>query len=112
VIDPSGVYFRREGKGGQFICGVSPQEQNDVDCDDDATLDMPQHELFEEVIWPTIAARVPAFEQLKLHNAWAGYYDYNTFDQVRMFCLSCHVIDVCLECNHRTRSSSIQFIPD
>lgn len=29
-------------------------------------------------IWPL---RVPAFETLKVQTAWAGYYDYNTFDQ-------------------------------
>ena len=32
-------------------------------------------------MWPRLAARVPAFESVKVVNAWAGYYDYNTLDQ-------------------------------
>jgi len=32
-------------------------------------------------VWPRLAARVPAFESLKVVNAWAGYYDTNTLDQ-------------------------------
>jgi sarcosine oxidase len=75
VIDPSGVYFRPEGSG--FIAGVSPPEDGDPDCLD-LELD---YGLFEEVIWPTLARRVPAFEAIKLTGAWAGHYDYNTLDQ-------------------------------
>jgi sarcosine oxidase len=75
TIDPSGVYFRPEG--ASFICGVSPPEEQDPDC-----LDLEvEYELFEEVVWPTIAHRVPAFESIKLQRAWAGLYDYNTLDQ-------------------------------
>jgi sarcosine oxidase len=75
VIDPSGVYFRPEG--AQFVGGVSPPEDQDPDCLD---LDV-QYELFEETVWPALAHRVPAFEELKLIRAWAGHYDYNTLDQ-------------------------------
>jgi len=75
LIDPSGVYCRPEGSG-QFITGVSPTVDPDVSDDFDV-----EHSLFEEVIWPTIAHRVPSFEAIKVVGAWAGHYDFNTFDQ-------------------------------
>ena len=74
VIDPSGVWFRPEGKG--FICGVAPPPKQDPPCLDFEV----RHELFDELLWPTLAARVPGFEALRLHNAWAGHYDVNTLD--------------------------------
>ena len=75
TIDANGVTFRPEG--GQYIGIVSPPADEDPDCDD-LELD---YRLFEEVIWPSLAARVPAFEAIKLTGAWAGHYDYNSFDQ-------------------------------
>lgn len=75
TIDPTGVWFRPESS--QFICGVSPEEAEDPDAED-FELD---YRLFEELIWPTLAERVPSFEAIKLVRAWAGHYDYNTFDQ-------------------------------
>jgi glycine/D-amino acid oxidase-like deaminating enzyme len=74
VIDTSGVWFRPEGP--QFLCGWSPPEADDPD---DAPLTV-DHALFEAVIWPALAARVPAFETLKQTSAWAGYYEVNTVD--------------------------------
>jgi FAD-dependent oxidoreductase domain-containing protein 1 len=74
VIDPSGAYFRPEGQG--FICGVCPPSSDDPECED---FDV-QHVLFDDVLWPTLAARVPAFEAMRLQNAWAGHYDVNTLD--------------------------------
>lgn len=75
VIDTSGVWFRPEGHN-QFIGGVSPDPANDPD---DLPLDV-DHALFDEVLWPALAARVPAFEALRPLRAWAGYYEMNTFD--------------------------------
>jgi len=75
VIDPSGAYFHPEGEG--FIGGIQPPQDQDPECFD---YDV-QHELFDELLWPILAARVPAFEALRCEHAWAGHYDYNTFDQ-------------------------------
>ena len=74
VIDPSGAYFRPEGSG--FICGISPPDDQDPDCFDFEV----QHGLFDDVLWPTLAARVPGFEAARVQNAWAGHYDVNTLD--------------------------------
>ncbi len=75
LIDPSGIWLRPEGAG--FITGFTPPEAQD---DDDLPLDEPDHAAFEDFVWPTLAARIPAFEALRLHRAWAGYYEMNTFD--------------------------------
>jgi len=74
VIDPSGVYFRPEGTG--FLCGVALPEDQDPECVD---FDV-QHELFDTVLWPALAHRVPGFEAARVGNAWAGHYDVNTLD--------------------------------
>ncbi len=74
VIDPTGAYFRPEGKG--FICGISPPADQDPECFDFEV----QHHLFDEVLWPLLAARVPGFEALRVQRAWAGHYDVNTLD--------------------------------
>jgi glycine/D-amino acid oxidase-like deaminating enzyme len=75
LIDPTGVYFRPEGK--TYITGTSPSEENDPD---DLPLDEVDHNLFDEVIWPTLAHRVPGFEALRVEHCWSGYYEYNVFD--------------------------------
>ncbi|MGF6854970.1 NAD(P)/FAD-dependent oxidoreductase [Paraburkholderia sp. CI3] len=76
LIDPSGVYFRPEGNS--YICGTSPSADNDPD---DLPLDEVDHVLFDDVIWPTLANRVPQFEALRVQNCWSGYYEYNVLDQ-------------------------------
>ncbi|TAJ87328.1 FAD-binding oxidoreductase [Reyranella sp.] len=75
TIDPSGTWFRPEGRF--YIGGTTPVAGNDPP---GAPLEV-QHQEWDEIVWPTLAARVPAFEAAKVVNAWAGYYEYNTFDQ-------------------------------
>ena len=74
VIDTSGVWFRPEG--GSYITGIAPKAEDDL-------RNLPltaDHALFETDLWPALASRVPAFDAIKVTNAWAGYYEVNTFD--------------------------------
>jgi FAD-dependent oxidoreductase domain-containing protein 1 len=74
VIDTSGAWFRPEG--GSFITGIAPAPEDDL-----ADLPLtPEHGLFEARLWPALAERVPAFDAIRVTNAWAGYYEMNTFD--------------------------------
>ncbi|XP_029142274.1 FAD-dependent oxidoreductase domain-containing protein 1, partial [Protobothrops mucrosquamatus] len=77
LIDTTGAYFRREGLGGNYLGGLSPTEKEEPDTEN---LEV-DHEFFQEKVWPKLAHRVPCFESLKVKGSWAGYYDYNTFDQ-------------------------------
>ena len=75
TIDPCGVYFRPEG--ATYITGFSPNAAED----DPDTLDLRvEHAPFETRVWPALAHRVPAFDQLRLLDAWAGHYEVNTLD--------------------------------
>lgn len=78
LVDPSGIYVRPEGR--TYITGGGA-EPHDTDGPADPADFSPDWHLFEEAIWPVLAARVPAFEALRQTSAWAGHYDYNTLDQ-------------------------------
>jgi glycine/D-amino acid oxidase-like deaminating enzyme len=75
TVDPTGIYFRPEGR--QFICGLSPEEDEEPQVRDFEV----DHAWFEERVWPGLALRVPAFEAVKVVNAWSCHYDYNALDQ-------------------------------
>jgi len=74
VIDPGGLWFRADGP--RFLAGAPPRDGDP----DEPPLDAIDHGLFDEVIWPQLAARVPAFEAVRVRSAWAGYYEMNLFD--------------------------------
>jgi glycine/D-amino acid oxidase-like deaminating enzyme len=74
TIDPSGVFFRPEGKF--YLMGTYPKHDPEVDPEDFDVM----HDEFDEEIWPILAERVPAFEAIKVVNSWAGHYDYCTLD--------------------------------
>ncbi|NXC53231.1 FXRD1 protein, partial [Aleadryas rufinucha] len=102
LVDTSGAYFRRDGFAGNYLGGMSPPEvspwgplrsftplsfirlpefilfQEEEPDPSDLSVD---HHYFQEQLWPRLARRVPAFESLRVRGSWAGYYDYNTFDQ-------------------------------
>ncbi|KQU92148.1 FAD-dependent oxidoreductase [Mesorhizobium sp. Root102] len=77
LVDPSGIYVRPEGSV-YLTGGAEPEEGDGPAAPGDFDVDWP---LFEEVIWPVLATRIPAFEAIKPTRAWAGHYDYNTLDQ-------------------------------
>ena len=75
TIDPSGVHMRTEGR--LYMAGCPPLEDPAVDVDD-----FDDHpEIWEERVWPALAARVPAFERIRLRHSWVGQYDFNLMDQ-------------------------------
>jgi sarcosine oxidase len=75
TINPSGVYFRPEGPS--WIGGYSPRAGEP----DPDTLDLEvDRSRFDEDVWPELAHRVPAFESVRLLDAWAGHYEVNTLD--------------------------------
>ena len=77
LIDGTGVWCRREGLGGNFVCGKYMTDEEEPD---PSNLDV-DYGFFEHVIWPVLAKRVKAFEKLQIVGAWAYYEDYNYFDQ-------------------------------
>jgi FAD-dependent oxidoreductase domain-containing protein 1 len=64
LIDPSGFWIRPEGSG--YIAGAPPGMDPD-----DAPLE-PDYDAFDSVLWPALAARIPAFEAARLERAWAA----------------------------------------
>lgn len=75
TIDPSGVHVRSDGR--YYLAGCPPDDDPAVDPGDFT----PDHALWEDKVWPALAARIPAFERIKLMNSWVGHYASNTLDQ-------------------------------
>lgn len=77
VIDPTGFWFRPEGRPDaprRFIGGTTPADDLD-----DLPLE-PDAAGFDDALWAAFAHRVPAFEALRVEGAWAGYYEMNLWD--------------------------------
>ena len=65
--------YRQEGRG--FITGYTPYDARPGFCWD------VDHSVFDEILWPSLARRVKAFEAIKPIRAWACHYDQNSLDQ-------------------------------
>lgn len=72
TLDGQPAAFRQQGEG--FLTGLTQFERTGEFCWE------PDYTLFEDTIWPRIAHRNPAFETIKLKNAWACHYAQNQFD--------------------------------
>ena len=75
VFDTSGMWIRPEGD--TFLCGISPPSEADPHPGDDFDPDL---NLLDDPLWPLLAHRIPALEQLRLQRAWAGHYDQCLLD--------------------------------
>ena len=75
TILPEGIGFRPEGR--TYLVNRAPPADADPPTDD-TDID---YYLFENHIWPALAARVPAFEAIRLSSAWCCHYDFNTLDE-------------------------------
>ncbi len=76
TIDPSGVHFRQDGPT-TYLAGCPADPDPAVDYDDF----MMDHDRWQDHVWPTIAARIPQFQAIRVVNEWAGHYAFNTLDQ-------------------------------
>ncbi len=75
TIDPSGVHVRSDS--AYYLAGCAPPNDPPVE-QEDFTAD---HSLWEDLVWPTLAHRIPQFDAVKVINSWVGHYDFNTVDQ-------------------------------
>ncbi len=74
TIDPSGCHMRWDG--ANYLAGCPPFDDAPMNVEDFSYED----DIWEEKLWPAIAARVPAFERVRVINSWVGHYDYNMLD--------------------------------
>ncbi len=75
TVDPSGIHVRTDGRN--YMVGAAPEDDGPVAPDDFAF----DHGLWERRVWPALAARIPAFERIRVLNEWVGHYAYNRIDQ-------------------------------
>lgn len=79
IVDPAvadrGLYLRPFGRG--FMAVTSPPAEDDVE---DFGFE-PQSWLFDDVIRPALAHRVPGFADVELQETWTGHYEMNILDQ-------------------------------
>lgn len=77
TIGPQGTFFRRDGLGGNYLSG-----NNFLSVEEPAAYDLKaNYSHFHSSVWPDLARLVPAFASVEVKDAWAGCYEYNTFDE-------------------------------
>ena len=76
TIDPSGIHVRQDGPQS-YLAGATPIPDPAVDPTDFAM----DPDIWQDRVWPAIAARIPQFEAIRVITEWAGHYAYNTLDQ-------------------------------
>ncbi|MFQ6554056.1 NAD(P)/FAD-dependent oxidoreductase [Aestuariibius insulae] len=75
TITPNGVHVRPDSRT-RYLAGCMDKAgagaaYDDFDMDPDIWMDH---------VWPTLAARIPPFERIKVSSEWVGHYALNTLD--------------------------------
>ncbi|KAH8351871.1 hypothetical protein KR084_000336 [Drosophila pseudotakahashii] len=73
TIDPSGIFIRRDGLGGNYICGQDSAEESNGPAGD--------LQFFDQHIRPKLAERVPSLGEAQVLDSWTGRYDKNVYDE-------------------------------
>jgi len=75
TIDINGMHVRTEPP--HYLAGIPPVDDVEVDPDDFAV----RRDEWEDLIWPALVHRIPAFERIAVTHSWVGHYAYNTLDR-------------------------------
>lgn len=73
VADTTGIFFRRNGLSGQYVCGHNAEPRS-ASKPADVTY-------FETEIQPALVHRVPALFNAEVLSSVVGSYDYNVYDE-------------------------------
>jgi len=75
VTDASGIWVRPEG--ARFLCGAAADPDERVDVEDFRT----DHDVWDTILWPALAHRIPQFERARVEGWWTGHYAMNMLDR-------------------------------
>lgn len=73
VADTTGIFFRRNGLSGHYVCGRNAEPRSP---DTEADL-----KYYESNIRPALVNRVPAFASAEVLSSLVDSYDYNAYDE-------------------------------
>ncbi|EDV54703.1 FAD-dependent oxidoreductase domain-containing protein 1 [Drosophila erecta] len=73
TIDSSGIFIRRDGLSGNYICAHDSMEENH-----NAPVDS---QYFNRHIRPHLSNRIPVLGEAQVVDSWAGCYDHNVYDE-------------------------------
>ena len=63
LVDPNGLFVRREGISGMYMCSYTPRSnQQEPDPNDPKS----GEEFFNNVLWPKLVYRAPVFSKLQV----------------------------------------------
>ncbi len=78
-LDPHALMMAFRAKAAALGVGFEAHEVTGMQLQGSLDLDI-DFGWFDEIVWPAMARRVPAFDAIKRGNCWAGHYAVNVLD--------------------------------